>query len=230
MTLRRLNAFRRVSARGCCGRREAAVTSCAASAPRPCCRCCARRRSGQPWPTPTPTARLPAWPGWACSSRSEPTCWLVFWKERPGGARGPLGPGRRQPAAHHCDLGAARRAERGAGGHRPGHRVAARRGRVADRADRAGAVQPARIAGPAGTRHPVRPFGPGDRGRLQPRREDAGGRLPGRHDPALGHRLASPGRLRDLGRRGGRARVHRRRQEPGSPGGTRPPSTRWARR
>jgi hypothetical protein len=32
VTLRRLNAFRRVSARGCCGRREAAVTSCAASA------------------------------------------------------------------------------------------------------------------------------------------------------------------------------------------------------
>ena len=31
----------------------------------------------------------------------------------------------------------------------------------------------------------------------------------------------SPGRLRDLGRHGGRARVHRRRQEPGSPGGSR---------
>ena len=53
-------------------------------------------------------------------------------------------------------VGAAGRAEHGAGSHRPGHRVAARRGRVADRADRAGALQPARVAGPAGARHPGR--------------------------------------------------------------------------
>ena len=64
-----------------------------------------------------------------------------------------------QPAAYRGDVGAARRAEHDAGRHRPGHRVAARRGRVADRADRAGTLQPARVAGPAGARHPGRPFG-----------------------------------------------------------------------
>ena len=132
-----------------------------------------------------------------------------------GGARGPVGPGRRQPAAHRGDVGAARRAEHDAGRHQPGHRVAARRGRVADRADRAGTLQPARVAGPAGARHPGRPFGRGDRGRLRSGRQDPGGRLPGRHDPALGHRLSPPDQHRDLGRRGGRARVHQRRQDPG---------------
>ena len=103
----------------------------------------------------------------------------------------------------------------GAGGRRPGHRGAARRGRVADRADRAGALQPARVARPAGARRPGRPVGRGDRGGVQPGRQDPGGRLPGRHGPAVGHRLASPAQHRDLGRRGARARVHRRRQGPG---------------
>ena len=136
-------------------------------------------------------------------------------RARRSGSRGQVGQEQRRPAAHRERIGTAGRAEHGARGHRSGHRLAARRGRLADRADRAGALQPAPVARPAGARHPGRPVRRGDRGGLQPGRQDPGGRLPGRHDPAVGHRLASPDQHRVLGRRGARADVHRRRQDPG---------------
>ena len=115
-------------------------------------------------------------------------------------SRGQVGPEHRRPAAHHGRIrhGWPRRARRSTATD-PVTAVAARRGRMADRADRAGALQPARVARPAGARHPGRPVGRGDRGSLQPGRQDPGGRLPGRHDPAMGHRLASPDQHRVRG-------------------------------
>ena len=124
-----------------------------------------------------------------------------------GGAGGPVGPGT-TPAAGSVP----RRPRRGSPGRARRWAPPTRSPRRCSPRPRGGSRRPRRRVTACSSllAQPVRGILAARSGEVtavasSPGEKDPGGRLPGRHDPALGRLIAPPGQQRDLGRRGGHA-------------------------